>query len=102
MELKDQNGKVVATVTAATTKDPGCKSGVWIELSTENKTKPTICLIEREKDFYLGFYRDTNKTTVGCDLAIAFGTKGPEVQVVKEGQVEIFTLFDILKKLSAT
>lgn len=104
LEIKDENGNAVATVTAKKSNETDCAEGVWLTLNAADGTKPTLCLVNRkEGGWYLGVYRDANKPKVGCDLAISFGDKGPEVQVVRgdsPDDVVIVSLFDFLKKNS--
>jgi hypothetical protein len=102
-ELKDDAGKVVATVTGANPDANGCDEGVWLELQADDGTRPTLCLVKDKKGghmhgaWFLGVFRDARNTGSGCDLAITFDkADGPVLQVIKGGKVKHADLFDLL------
>lgn len=106
-QLKDNNGKVIAEVTAADVNQPGCDEGVWVEMKADDGTKPTICFVKdkpggpQNGGWYLGFYRDTNNAGPACDFAICFDKKdGPILQVTRGDEVKQVSLFDLLEKKS--
>ena len=107
MEIKDQNGKVIAKITGADQNISGCDEGVWVELQADDGTRPTLCMVKDQPggphggNWYLGVYRDSHAAKiVACDLAIMFCKEhGPELQVTKGDQVKSYNLFDLLSKL---
>jgi hypothetical protein len=106
MEIKDINGKIIATVTAADPNTAGCDEGLWVELKADDGTRPTLCVVkDRPGDYsigwYLGVYRDAKNPGVnGCDLAISFNSGGPMLQVRSGDKVKIVSLFDLIAKVA--
>jgi hypothetical protein len=105
MELVDKNGKLIAEVTSVDANQFGCDKGIWLEVKTDDHTKPTICLIKdkvggpQKGDWYLGFYRDANMI---CDLAILFSKRdGPIIQVAIGSEVKQISLMDVINKLKS-
>jgi len=100
IELKDDAGNVVASVMANKSSDANCNEGVWVTLHCFDGSRPTLTIVNRkDAGFYLGVYRDVNKANAGCDLAISFGDKGPEIQAVRGSgpdDIVIVNLFDLL------
>ncbi len=104
MEIKDDNGKVIAKVSAADVNAAGCDEGVWVEVQADDGTRPTVCLIKDKPcgpfagGWYLGVYRDTTqKDITACDLAVSFTAEGPVVQATGPyGQVKQVNLFALL------
>lgn len=101
IEIKTEQGCVVAKITAANPNIHGCEEGVWIELQATDLTKPTLCFIKDkpngtfEGDWYIGAYRNANVAPLGCDFAIRFSKDGPIIQMIKGGEVKIIHLYDI-------
>lgn len=101
-EIKDVNGKVIAAITAADPNEDGCDEGLWLEVRADDGTRPTISLVKDKPDgpmkgaWYLGFYRNAKNTILGCDLTITFTKDGPVLQVIKNEELIIINLFDIL------
>ena len=106
-EIKDDSGKVIASVTAADVNAAGCDEGVWVEVKADDGTRPTLCLVKDKKGgpfsggWYLGVFRDAKSPGTGCDLAVSFGKDGPTLQVVKGKEVRIVNLFDVIDQATA-
>ncbi len=98
MDIKDSKGKVIAKVTAADPNQSECQEGLWLEVVADDGTKPTICLIKKTSDWYLGVYRDANDA-YACDFAIIFNKEeGPSIQVTKGKEVKTVNLFEHFSK----
>lgn len=101
MEIKTPDGKTIAKVTAADPNVAGCDEGAWVELVTDDGTKPVLCLVKDKPDgphkgaLYLGVYRDT-RNSKACDLAVLFDKEnGPILQITKGTEVKQVNLFDL-------
>jgi hypothetical protein len=105
-ELKDDGGKVIATVTAADVNSKGCDEGIWVEVRADDGTRPTLCLVKDTKSgpfaggWYLGVFRDAKKPGTACDLAVSFGKEGVILQATKGKEVRIVNLFDLIDKVA--
>jgi len=96
VELKNDAGAVVATVQVA--KGEGSvQNGVWITLSGE-KTAPTLCFYQGDDGIVLGLYRNAAQAGNGCDFGLRLTESGVEVQAVKNGELKLVDLFDLLSK----
>lgn len=102
VEIKDKKGKVIAKITAADPDASGCDEGLWVEIQADDGTRPTLCLVKGKANdplgWYLGVYRDVEKTKGPCDFALSFGKNGPELQVTKGKETKSVNLFDLLEK----
>jgi hypothetical protein len=102
IELKDAEGRVIAKATCQAFRPGGhIDRGIWLELVTDDKSKPTLCLVHSGdgSGWYIGVYADANKPGSGCDLAFSFGKDGPTLQIVKEDKAKTVNLFDVLERL---
>lgn len=101
MELKDADDNVIADVSVSNFDGHGSR-GFWLTLHGSDGTRPSICLIDNKtgtENFYIGFYKNSAYKNVGaCDLAVSFSEDGPELQVVKDKEIILVNLFDMVKK----
>lgn len=98
MKIFDKSDKLVAEIDVLDGNKEVVDAGLWITLKTEDGTKPSLCLIKNSGHFYLGLYKDTNKSTV-CDFAVTVDDSGVHLQAVKNGEVAVADLFDLIKKV---
>lgn len=100
--IRDKDGKLVASIDAADPEISGCEGGVWMELFTKDGANPLLCFVKDAPGgptggaWYLGVYSDKTNPGNGCDFAISFTGDGPMLQARKGKDVRVISLFDLL------
>ena len=97
-EVKDENGKITAVISAAHPGQTDCLAGVWLTLKGVEGVEPTLCMVQRaDKSWYFGVYRDIKQPPFACDLAIEFDKiEGPILQIAKGNEVQQVNLLSFI------